>query len=199
MLARSRTPRPLYRGLTYERYLEVPEIWRRYDIIDGDLHLSPIPTFDHQWLLGEMVFALGRFERTTSCGVSLFAPVDVFIRRIPLVTTRQPDIVYYSKGTLGGLSRDAFKAARRRDVPPDMAVEILSSSAHRRAFSSKLPDYATIRISEVWRVDPNSRVIVVLRLEGECYREAASFADGDYLVSDLLPGFALSISEFFDE
>jgi Uma2 family endonuclease len=36
-------------GLTYEAYLALPETMQRYEIIDGELIMSPSPDFEHQW------------------------------------------------------------------------------------------------------------------------------------------------------
>jgi Uma2 family endonuclease len=34
--------------LTYDDFLKLPDDGKRYEIIDGELHVSPAPTFRHQ-------------------------------------------------------------------------------------------------------------------------------------------------------
>jgi len=190
--------RPVYTGLTYEKYLELPPINQRYDIIDGDLYMSPAPSDDHQWILKFTQRIIDDHVLSHDLGVLLFAPLDVLIRRLPRLRTRQPDIVFYTKESIGGTSRSAVKAARRRDIPPDLAIEILSSSDHRRVLDTKLTDYASLGIHEVWTIDPKALVVTVLRLERGQYRQIALFAERDYLTSDLLPGFSILVSEIFE-
>lgn len=36
-------------GLTYQDYLTLPDDGRRYEIITGELCVSPAPDLNHQW------------------------------------------------------------------------------------------------------------------------------------------------------
>lgn len=200
MAVRSLTEVPIYSGLTYDEYLKLPPITQRYDIVDGDLFMSPSPSDEHQWILKDTAVKLDQFVRDANLGVTLFAPLDVIIRRLPRLRTRQPDLVFYSAESIGGTSRASLRNARDRDVPPDLAVEILSSSEHRSAQAAKLTDYAEIGIQEVWQIDPVARAITVLQLTAGRYQEVARFGvgAGEVLRSDLLPGFSLRVEEIFD-
>jgi hypothetical protein len=37
--------------IRFEDYLLTPEFGRPYEIIQGELHLTPAPTPDHQWVV----------------------------------------------------------------------------------------------------------------------------------------------------
>src|SRR5689334_12120192 len=124
MAVRSLSEVPIYSGLTYDSYLKLPPISQRYDIVDGDLFMSPAPSDEHQWILKDTAVKLDQFVRDANLGVTLFAPLDVIIRRLPRLRTRQPDLVFYSTKSIGGTSRASLRNARDRDVPPDIAVEI---------------------------------------------------------------------------
>ena len=49
--------------LTFEDYLLMPEIKQRYEIIDGELRMSPAPTPMHQWIIANLFQALNAFVR----------------------------------------------------------------------------------------------------------------------------------------
>ena len=86
--------------LTFEEYLLTPEMKQRYEIIDGELIMSPSPVPTHQWIIANLFRALDRFVRERQLGVVLFAPLDVIIRRAPL-RTRQPDLLFLSAARTG--------------------------------------------------------------------------------------------------
>src|SRR5437588_191350 len=63
--------------ITFEDYLQMPEMRLRYDIIDGELIMSPAPSFEHQWDLADLSKLMRDFVRKQDIGVVLFAPLDV--------------------------------------------------------------------------------------------------------------------------
>ncbi len=66
--------------LTYEEYLNGPEIKARYDIVDGEVIMSPRPTTRHQQLLRKVFLILHQFVTEHQIGEVLFAPLDVLIQ-----------------------------------------------------------------------------------------------------------------------
>ncbi|HEY3415056.1 MAG TPA: hypothetical protein VGM51_18635 [Armatimonadota bacterium] len=45
-------------GITYAEWLKMPRTTQPHEVIDGELIMSPAPSFDHQWLLGELYSSL---------------------------------------------------------------------------------------------------------------------------------------------
>jgi Uma2 family endonuclease len=79
--------------LTYQEYLDLPEMRARYSIVDGELVRDAAPTPDHQTVLLELAVILVRFAREHRFGRVFTAPLDIVIRRDPL-RTRQPDLMF---------------------------------------------------------------------------------------------------------
>ena len=81
------------------------------------------------------------------------------------------------------------------DIVPDLCVEVLSPSNRLRDIREKAEEYLTAGIEEVWIVDPRKRTVEVVRrdqpLRMLCY--------DDELTSSVLPGFAVKVSEFFED
>jgi len=80
----------------------MPEIKQRYEIINGEIVMSPAPTVDHQWIVGRIFLLLSLFVEERNLAVVPSAPVDVVIQRKPL-RTRQPDVLLSVERTgIGG-------------------------------------------------------------------------------------------------
>jgi len=181
--------------ITYQEYLAMPEIKRRYEIIDGEMIMPPAPTIGHQWFMMNILDVLRPFVKERKLGVVLAAPVDVVIRREPL-RTRQPDILYLSFERSGKTPAELIPMPML-EIPPDLVVEVLSPSETRRTVADKLQDYTSIGVREAWLVSPEAETVEVLRLSPEGAATIKIFGVGEMLRSEILAGFTLSIEEIF--
>src|SRR5688572_4981043 len=106
-------PRPL----TVHDYRELPEGPPYYQLIEGDLEMSPAPNRTHQVILRNITFILFEYLQRKPAGEFYFAPFDVFLTELNVY---QPDLVYISKDRSSILTDAGLEGA------PDLAVEILS-------------------------------------------------------------------------
>lgn len=74
--------------------------------------------------------------------------------------------------------------------------EVLSPSNTRREIEERLSDFRSIGVPEGWLVDFGRRAVDVHRLDAES-ATSTTFGMGDTLVSEVLPGFALPITDIF--
>ena len=183
--------------LSYEEYLATPEINLRYEIIDGEMTMSPAPTFDHQWIIHHILDVLRPFVKKRKLGIVLAAPLDVVIRRAPL-RTRQPDILYDSFKR-GGKTVAELRRMPVLEIPPDLAVEILSPSDRRNILKGKLEDYIQLGVMECWVVSPKAETIEVLRLTPEGATPVKLFHLGETLRSEVLPEFKMKVADIFSD
>ena len=175
--------------LTYEEYLDTPEIEGRFDIVDGEMIMAAAPTNEHQETIGEFHFILRGFVKERNLGTVLMAPLDIVIRRNPL-RTRQPDLLFISKDRY-----DRYQYPL--EVAPELAIEILSPSNTRRRIQDVLADYAAIGVKECWLVSLASRTIEVLTLVNGDWRRLALLGVGDRMRSDVLAGMDVEVGQFF--
>jgi Uma2 family endonuclease len=63
-------------GLTYEDLLGIPDDGLRRELIDGELFVSPSPSYDHQGVVTELLVALVLYAREHG-GAARPAPMDV--------------------------------------------------------------------------------------------------------------------------
>jgi len=109
--------RPLL--LTYEDYRALPEDGRRYELLEGEIQISPSPSTRHQRISRNLEVLLHLHVQQHGLGEILDAPVDVILDR---GTVAQPDLLFVSTPRLAIISERGIEG------PPDLAVEILSES-----------------------------------------------------------------------
>ncbi len=183
-------------GLTYEAYLALPETMQRYEIIDGELIMSPSPDFEHQWRSTAIYDPMKQYVHTNRLGIVLYAPLDIMIRQSPL-RTRQPDILYISLDRIRHFGLDSIKGVPFFSFPPDLVVELVSPSESKRRIEDKLIDYCKIGVQECWLVRPRDETVEVLQLKADSSQQLGLFGCGETLKSAVLPGWSPAIDDFF--
>ena len=174
--------------LTYEDYLNTPDD-ERYELIDGELIMSPSPRWAHQEADMEIGSILHTFVKRYDLGVVCSAPFDVVLSDTDVV---QPDLLFVSRERLHIITEDNIQGT------PDLAVEILSPSTSARDRGYKRDLYAKHGVKEYWQVDTDAKRITVLSLNAHGdYDVVAVYGVGQTLASPLLPGFALNLDEIF--
>jgi Uma2 family endonuclease len=82
------------------------------------------------------------------------------------------------------------------EVPPDLAVEVLSPGNTRKEMDTKLKEYAKARVELVWYVDPERNEVDVYP-KGSAKRKK-TFGINDTLDGgEVLPGFTLPVAKIF--
>ena len=174
--------------LTYEDYRNTPDD-ERYELIDGELIMSPSPRWIHQRTDMKLGAILHMFVERHNLGAVCSAPFDVVFSVTDVV---QPDLLFVSHDRLHIITADNIQGA------PNLVIEILSPSTSARDKGYKRDLYAKHGVKEYWQVDTDAKLITVLSLNADGdYDVAAVCGVGQTLTSPLLPGFALNLDEIF--
>ena len=175
---------------TYEDYLRLPDDGQRYEVIRGHLYVAPAPTFDHQYAIWQLGRLIGNFVVEKELGILLPAPFDL---RLPggLAAPVQPDLVFLRTGNQPRSGDRGFEGV------PDLVVEVLSPSTRHLDRSTKLSVYREAGVPEFWLVDPRTRTIQVLTLDGEEYVQRELRGAGETVGSPALAGLRLDVSSIF--
>jgi Uma2 family endonuclease len=141
---------------TYAEFARLPsEGSTRYEVIDGELAVTPAPTGAHQIVVSNLVMDLGVFVRAHGLGRVLPSPVDVLFGEGDYF---EPDVVFV-RADNAHLIGD-----RGIECPPDLVIEILSPATAHRDRGIKLERYRHFGVPEYWIVDMDARAIEVWRL-----------------------------------
>jgi Uma2 family endonuclease len=179
------TPRAPY---TVAQLDDMPNDGCRYEIIDGELFVTPAPSMRHQAAIVELVLRLTPYARSRGFEL-IIAPTDVQFSDSALV---QPDVIVLplmSDGRRPSVFADAGRLV--------LAVEVLSPGTAWYDRVKKRALYQREAVSEYWIVDVDARA-VERWLPGA---DAAERCDGRMLWKPIAEHSALEISwpEYFRE
>ena len=174
--------------MTYHEYALLPQDRNRYEVLDGELYMTPSPSLRHQRMVHRLTVILSQYVEAAGSGELLFAPLDVLLSETNIV---QPDILF-----LGG-SKIPPRAAKNIQVAPDLVIEVVSESSIEQDRVHKKRIYARHGISQYWIVDPDNRTFEVFELAGSEYRLAGSFAGDATASSSLFPGLTIPLARLW--
>jgi Uma2 family endonuclease len=155
--------------LTWEHYLELPNDGKRYEIIDGELYVSPAPSTKHQRVATNLTTFVNFHVLTRRLGEVFTAPYDVRLAWSDIV---QPDLVFVSR------QRAHVVTAARIDGAPDLAVEIISPSSIKTDQETKRNLYAKYGVKYYWIIEPLEQWIRAYELGADGLYELVAEAHG---------------------
>jgi Uma2 family endonuclease len=174
--------------LTYPELRLMPDDGKRYELVEGEVFVSPSPSERHQRTLARLFLSLGGYVERKKLGRVYFAPFDVVFSE---KTALQPDLLFVSSARLGIIGPEYIIGA------PDLVVEILSP--HRTSYDrvTKLEQYALYRVGEYWIIDLMAETIEVYMLTGKRYELRATLGLDQSVTTPLLPGWQLAVRDLF--
>jgi Uma2 family endonuclease len=144
-------------GWTYDEFARLPDDGNRYEVIAGELYVTPAPGSIHQKVSARFFTELRVFATNQHrLGEVLYAPLDVIFEDGDYV---QPDLVFLRK------ERSHLLTDRGIEGPPDLVIEILSPTTARQDRGIKRERYAHFGVPEYWIVDIDRQRVEVLRLD----------------------------------
>ena len=127
-----------------------PSHWPRYELIDGELLVSPAPRVSHHLAFTRLLGTLLAYTDRERCGRAMASPADLQLEPDSIV---QPDLFVLPP-------HDFARVRSWADFSNLLlAVEILSPStaAHDRGFKRRY--YQRTGVTEYWIVDLDARVV----------------------------------------
>ena len=178
------------RLLTAEDLASLPDDGNRYEVIGGQLIVSPSPTYRHQRASLKLGNALDTFLTSSGVGQAVAAPMDVHLSNNDVV---QPDLLVVLSERSNIIQDRGIKGA------PDLVIEILSPSSISNDFLRKSKLYERFGVREYWIVNPESEIVSVQTLDGDRYALSIDYGRDDTLTSTVLDGFTLDLALIFPE
>jgi Uma2 family endonuclease len=175
--------------LTYEDFLSLPDDGKRYEILDGELAVTPSPATRHQIVSANLGTILYNYVKEHRLGKVLYAPMDVILDAHTIV---EPDLLFVSATRRSIMQEHAIVG------PPDLLIEILSPTTSRRDRGVKATLYARFGVEHYWIVDPAGQTIDVYARAGSAYASPARYSHDAILRPEILPGLAVDLSKIWD-
>ncbi len=174
--------------LTYADFRALPEDGRRYEILDGELHVSPSPGEQHQRVVGRLFSTLMHYVELAGHGVVYVAPFDVVLSDGSVV---EPDIVYVSNARRHIITEENIQGV------PDLLIEVLSPNRPEVDSRSKRNLYARHGVPFYWMVDPSQRELTELQLFGIAYAVVSRPAGVEVFAPKLFPGLTVPLEKLW--
>ncbi len=178
----------LQRRLTAKDLAALPDDGNRYEIIGGQLFVSPSPTYRHQFVSMKLGNALDAYLTSTNAGTVIAAPMDVYLSEHDVV---QPDLLVVLNARTDIIQDRGIAGA------PDLVVEIVSPSSATTDYLRKSKLYERNGVQEYWIVDPVAATMSVQRLTDGSFVLEAELDRNDTVRSSLLGDFDLDLSLIF--
>jgi len=172
---------------TYADYLKTPDD-ERYELIEGDLIMTPAPVMRHQRISGDLYSEVRIFVKENDLGNILYAPCDVHLDNENVV---QPDILFISKERLDIIGEKNIQGA------PDLVIEIISESTAYRDLVQKKKLYARFGVKEYWIVIPEESSVDLFTLKDNAFVLHKSYSKDDTLQSQLLQKLKIELKKIF--
>lgn len=135
---------------TAELVRTLPADGKRYEVIDGELFVTPAPSWRHQEAVAELHALLRDYLRSRAVGNAMIAPADVEFADDRMV---EPDV--FVVPLIGGRKPRTWEEVARLLL----AVEILSPSTARVDRQAKRRLYQREGVPEYWIVDVDARLV----------------------------------------
>jgi Uma2 family endonuclease len=143
---------------TIDMVRALPDDRNRYEIIDGDLFVTPAPSWTHQGAVLQLALRLAPYLEAERLGKAVIAPADIEVASDTMV---EPDL--FVVPLVAGRSPRSWTEAGRLLL----VVEVLSPSTARADRVRKRALYARERVPQYWIVDVDARVIERWRPDDE--------------------------------
>jgi Uma2 family endonuclease len=176
------------RPLTMYDYRQVPPGGPRYQLIEGEMHMTPAPNRFHQHIVGRIHLMIAHYLETHPIGWVYVSPFDVVLTD---VNVYQPDVLFVADKHRAVLTDAGAEGA------PDLVVEILSPATARHDTGVKREVYARTGVAELWIIDPDTRRFLVYRLQEDRETPIATYDDQAIFATPLLPGLNVDTAWVF--
>lgn len=164
---------------TAERVRALPDDGSRYELIEGELVVTPAPRPAHQVVCAELFRRLDAYLSDTAVGAVLWSPADLSLGEDEIL---QPDL-FVHRISAGRPLREWADITELL-----LVIEVLSPATARQDRGLKRRRYQRARVSEYWIVDLDARLIERWRPD-DTRPEIAT----DRLVWEPAPGIPLEL------
>jgi Uma2 family endonuclease len=157
----------LKRKLDYSDLQVTPDDGTRYELVRGEILVTPSPSPVHQRISKRLQRQLEAYFETRSLGEVFDAPIDLILTERDVFV---PDLVV--------VCDPSHISKRGIEGPPALVVEILSPSTRGQDRGMKARRYAELGVQHYWVVDPDRQRLECHRLAVGAFRPLVN-AEGE--------------------
>ena len=181
---------PTKKEWTEKELQALPDNGFDYEVVDGELVMSPKNNFEHENICFRLSIAMQAFNDQHKLGVILGSSAGFWMHNR---NCRAPDISFIS---LARVQQAGFTPRTRRFFPgaPDLAIEVLSPNNLRREMDARMRDFFSSGTQIAWLINPDLEAVeVCYALDNRKLLGSGADLDGEHL----LPRFRYPIADLF--
>lgn len=148
---------------TYEEYMKLPVESTRYEVIAGELYITPPPPTRHQVAVTKLLIPMFRWaDEEGGLGALFPGPLDVLFGDNDFI---EPDGIF--------VRRDRAEIIKDHGIEgvPDLIVECVAPETAERDRGLKRDRYAFFGVPEYWVFDADQRTLEIYRNNGTVFHE----------------------------
>jgi Uma2 family endonuclease len=179
---------PVQPAVTRADLEAMPEGPPYYQLIEGQLIMSPSPFTKHQRVVMRLSSILHDFVQKSGIGEVFVAPLDAYLNDINVY---QPDIIFLSNARSNQVTERGIEGA------PDLCVEVLSKSTERFDKVTKKKVFAQAGLRHYWLIDTEARTLAAFDLCANTEEPSQVAARGNVFRPELFPGLEIRLDHLF--
>lgn len=184
-------------NLTFEEYLTYDDgTDNRYELVDGELVMVPLPTADHSDVIDLLSDTFRAEIEKLKRNWIVKRDVGTYVGTNPDTgkdRSRTPDLCVITSEQWNELKANK-KAAAVLKTPPLLVVEVVSPGSKKTDYEAKELEYKTSGVSEYWIIDLlKSKVTVLLLINGNYQK--TEFTNNQLITSQVFPELTLSVKK----
>lgn len=140
---------------TYEEYMKLPVENTRYEVIAGELYITPTPPTLHQRALQDLLMPMfGWADEEHHLGVLFPGPLDVLFGEGDFI---EPDGLFVRRDRVDIIKDHGIEGV------PDLIIECVAPDTAERDRGLKRDRYEYFGVPEYWILDPGARTLEIHR------------------------------------
>jgi len=162
----------------------------RYELVDGHLEIMTPPSFRHLLIADKLKEILNQKIKRQQKSLICLSELGV---RTGWKKSRIVDLAVISRSQIiNSLEQTAIC-----EIPPLLAIEIVSPDSIQRDYRYKRSEYAAVGIAEYWIVDPLEQKITVLTFNEGLYDEQVYLGE-TAIASNQFPELMINTKEIIN-
>ena len=173
--------------MTAEELIRLPRGQFRYELVEGELLTMSPSGAQHGAVTVYLTLPLATFVKANKLGIVFGAETGFILERNP-DTVLAPDISFIHRDRIETIS------AGYLEIPPDLAVEVISPSESKPKIEKKTAQWLEFGTRAVWLVYAKTRTVEVRNSSAG----KLLLTERDELTGgDALPGFNIPVKDIF--
>jgi Uma2 family endonuclease len=167
---------------------DLPNVPEGFELIDGELVEMPEMSEEATVVSGNLFGYIWEHCRSTNQGRAYTGEVIFHCFPGQKPSARKPDVAFIRRERLSERPSRGDLA-----IAPDLAVEVVSPNDKVEYLDRKIEQYLSVGVRLIWVVNPDTRTVLIYRLDGSVARLRA---DQELTGEDVLPGFRCRVDAF---